>query len=200
MKYLELSIERELDFLIKYGLTPNELFTMKLIFYAQDEHPEFLSRFFTETNLLPLRDILQSLQDKGIINKSYKIQDFGEVFNPRDVDFNKNILKSFLQHSSELGMDLFMNYPSSTTINGKTFSLRNITKLYKSIDDLSFNYGKLINFSPEKHKEVLELLEWGKENHLIQSGICDFISSMKWLDLQELKDNDMGIFNTNTLV
>jgi hypothetical protein len=97
-------------------------------------------------------------------------------------------------------MDLFMNYPSSTTINGKTFSLRNITKLYKSIDDLSFNYGKLINFSPEKHKEVLELLEWGKENHLIQSGICDFISSMKWLDLQELKDNDMGIFNTNTLV
>jgi len=201
MKYAELSIEREIDFMIKYQLTADELFVLKLIFYAQDEHPEYLINFFSQNNLTKsLRDNLLALQEKGIINKSYKVPPEGTKFNAKDVELNKLIIKSFLQHSSELGMELFMNYPTATIIDGRTFSLRNITKLYKSIDDLSFNYGKMINFSPEKHQEVMELLSFGKENNLIHSGICDFIASMKWLDLKELRDNDMGTFNTTILI
>lgn len=185
----------------KYGLTADELFVIRLIFYAQDDHEEYIQRFFSQNELTkPLREILISLQEKGIINKSYTIPESGQSFNARDVDFNKTVMKSFLQHSSEMGMELFMAYPSHTVIDGKMFSLRNISKLYKSIDEMSFNYGKSINFAPEKHQEVLELLEWGKDNNLIRSGICDFISSMGWITLKELKDNDMGIFNTNTLV
>ena len=39
MKNLELSIEKEIEFMIKYQLTSDELFLMKLIWYAQDNHP-----------------------------------------------------------------------------------------------------------------------------------------------------------------
>ena len=64
---LELSIEREIDFMIRYGLTPDELFLIKLIWYAQDGHNEYLSEYFSENQLtLELRDVLISLQKKGM--------------------------------------------------------------------------------------------------------------------------------------
>ena len=201
MKNLELSIEREIDFLIKYNLTPDELFLIKLIWYAQDGHNEYLSEYFSENQLtLELRDVLLSLQKKGIINKTYVIPEKGSILNPNDINFNKNVVNSFLRHSQTLGMELFEAYPSSIVINGSTFSLRNITKLYKSLDEMCFEYGKAIKFNPETHKYILELLEWSKENGHIQSGICDFIASHQWLTLQELRDNGLETFNTNELI
>ena len=201
MRNLELSIEREIDFLIKYNLTPDELFLMKLIWYAQDGHPEYLSEYFSENQLtLELRDVLLSLQYKGIINKSYEVPEKGSILNPLDVDFNKNVVNSFLKHSLDLGMELFNAYPVFTIINGRTFSLRNITKLYKSLEEMAWEYGKAIKFDPEKHKEVIDLLEYGKENNLVQSGICDFIASNQWLTLKELRDGGTGFFNTNELL
>jgi hypothetical protein len=197
----ELSIDREIEFMLKYSLTADELFLIKLIFLAQDGHEEYLSNFFSQNKLsFDLRDILISLQEKEIINKSYKIPDKGKIFNPSNVDLNKQFLKGFLQHSEDLGMELFMNYPPFTRINGQLFSLRNITKLYKSMDDMCFNYGKSIKFDPNQHKHIMELLEYGKENNLINSGLCDFIASKKWLDLEAMRDEGMGTFNTNELV
>lgn len=200
MKDLELSIEREIDFMIKYQLSSNELFVMKLIFYAQDNHEEFLSKYFTQCQEIDLRSILISLQQKGIINKTYKIPEKGVKFNPRDVDFNKNLIKDYVRHSEELGMDLFQNYPAFTNINGRTFSLRNITKLYKSIDEMCFAYGKEIKFDPIKHQEVMELLEWAKENNQIHSGICDFIASRKWIDLKQMRDEGIEDWNPTELL
>ena len=201
MLNLELSIEREIDFLIKYNLTPDELFLIKLILYAQEDHSEFLSEYFSENQLtLELRDVLFSLQKKGIINKSYCVPEKGNIFNPRDVDFNKNLISSFYKHSQTLGIELFEAYPTFTTINGQVFSLRNITKLYKSFDEMCFEYGKAIKFNPEVHKQVLSLLEWGKENGHIRSGICDFIASRQWLTLQELKDIGADTFDNTELI
>jgi len=198
---LEFSIEREIDFMVKYNLTPDELFLIRMIFYAQNDHLEFLSEYFSENELtLSLRDTLLSLQKKGIINKTYSVPEKGSVFNARDVDFNKTVVSSYLKHSQELGMDLFEAYPAFTIINGRTFSLRNVTKLYKSLDEMCFAYGRAIKFDPKMHQEVLELLEWGKENNQINSGICDFIESNQWLTLQQLRDGDMGTFNTNEML
>ena len=118
MKNLELSIEREIDFMIHYNLTPDELFLMKLIWYAQDGHNEYLSEYFSENQLtLELRDVLVSLQKKGVINKTYEVPQKGNILNPQDVDFNKNVVNSFLKHSQTLGMELFEAYPAYTIIN-----------------------------------------------------------------------------------
>jgi len=126
------------------------------------------------TNFVPgMRIIIPS------INKTYEVPQKGSILNPQDVDFNKNVVNSFLKHSQTLGMELFEAYPAYTIINGRTFSLRNVTKLFKSLDDMCFEYGKAIKFNPDLHKEVLELLEWGKENGKISYGICEFIISAK---------------------
>lgn len=201
MQPLELSIDRELEFLTRYELTPDELYLIKLIFYAQEGHEEYLQTFFSQCSLTKeLREVLQDLQDKEIINKTYKIPEKGKEFEPTNVDFNKTMLKSLFQHTQDLGMELFEAYPPFTIINGRTFSLRNITKLYNSFDDFCWAYGKSIRFDQQKHEEILELLEWAKDNNMINSGLCDFIESRKWLDIKQMQDSDMGTFNTVELI
>lgn len=201
MKQFELSIDREIKFMIKYQLTADELFVLRLIFFAQEGHSEYITTFFTECQLgTSLRDILTSLQIKGIINKSYAIPKEGAVFNADDVDLNKNIVNQFLQHSQDLGMELFEAYPVCTNINGRTFSLRNITKNFKDLDDMCWQYGRMIKFDQRKHEEILELLEYAKENDLIHSGICDFILSQGWLALELYRDEGMGYFDNTTLI
>lgn len=172
LKQIELSIDRELDFMIKYQLFPEELLITKLIFLAQEDHSEYLSKYFSQMPLKGApRDTLLALQEKGIINKSYKIPEKGAKFNPKDVDFNKIFLKSFSQHSGEIGIELFMNYPNFVDINGRRCSLRNISKIYNSMEDFCFAYGKIIKFNPEMHIKIMELLSFAKENNLIHYGI-----------------------------
>jgi len=188
--------------MIKYQLFPEELLIIKFIFLAQEDHPEYLSKYFSQMPLKGApRDTLLALQEKGIINKSYKIPEKGATFNPRDVDFNKIFLKSYIQHSGDMGMELFMNYPSFVNINGRQCSLKNISKMYKSMDDFCFAYGKAIKFDPNVHAKILELLEFAKENNLLHYGIVEFISSMKWLEIEELKlsDNLNGYQNSELL-
>lgn len=201
MKQFELSIDREIKYMIKYQLTADELFVLKLIFFAQEGHSEYITTFFTECQLeRPLREILASLQTKGIINKSYTIPEEGTVFKAEDVDLNKNSVNQFLQHSIDLGMELFEAYPAYTNINGRTFSLRNITKNFKDLDDMCWQYGRMIKFDQKKHEDILELLEYAKENDLIHSGICDFILSQGWLALELYRDEGMGYFDNTTLI
>lgn len=201
MKNLELSIEKEIEFMNRYQLTADELFLIRLIWYAQDEHPEFLENYFSRNSLgKSVRELLMCLKDKEIIKKTYRIPEKGEEFNPDDVEFNQNATKSFLRHSEELGMDLFNNYPSYTYIDGKYFSLRNPTKLFKTMDEMCFAYGEAIKFNPEKHQEVMELLEYAKENNLINSGICQFIVERQWDMYRQMRDGGEGTFKTSQLV
>lgn len=197
----EISIDRELQFMIKYQLTPEEYLLFKLIFLAQNGRDEYLTAFYSQCQYdHKILDLLQALVEKEIINKSYVVPEEGTIFNPEDVDFNKRVLNQYLQHSQDLGMELFQNYPPFTTINGKTFSLRNVAKNFKSFDDFCFEYGKTIKFNPEMHKYILDLIEFGKENNLIHSGICDFVISQQWYTLESLKDENLGTFNTNELI
>jgi len=197
-----MSIDRELDFMIKYQLLPEELLIIKLIFLAQEDHSEYLSKYFSQMSLKGTpRDTLLSLQEKGIINKSYKIPAVGTAFNPKDVDFNKVVIKSFMQHSGDMGMELFMSYPSFVNINGKNCSLKNISKLFKNMDDFCFAYGKSIKFNPDMHLRVMNALEFGKENGLLHYGVCEFLISMKWLEIEEMRisGNLNGYNNTELL-
>lgn len=187
--------------MIKYQLTADELFVLRLIFYAQEGHDEYISMFFSECQLgHSLRSILESLQVKGIINKSYVVPEEGSVFKAGDVDLNKTAVGQFMQHSTDMGMELFETYPTYTVINGRTFSLRNITKNFKDLDDMCWKYGKMIKFNQQKHEEIIELLEYGKENDLIHSGICDFILSQGWVALETYRDEGLGYFDNTTLI
>ena len=202
MKYIELSFDREIELMIKYQIFPEELLFIKLVFLAQEGHPEYLSKYFSQMPLKGApRDTMLSLQEKGIINKSYKIPEKGQTFNPLEVDFNKLFMKSYLQHSYDMGMELFTIYPSFVNISGKLCSIKNISKNFNSFEEFAFAYGKAIKFDEETHNEILELVQWAKEQDLIHYGICEFIISFKWLELKELQEIGVnGMFKTNELI
>lgn len=187
--------------MIKNNITADELFLIKLILYAKENKDSLIKKYFTSAGLTkPLREVLIDLQNKEIITKAYTIPEKNSVFNAKDVILNKNFIKQIYKNSQDMGMELFANYPAFVVINNSTYSLRNITKLYKSFDDFCLSYAEAINFNPEKHEEVLKLVEEAKEANLIKSSIASFVGSHGWEDLKVMQENELGTFNTNTLL
>lgn len=201
METLSLTIENELAVLEKYKLTAEEWLVIRLLFLAsaEEDHKEYLVRYLRIPDRQDLREILQSLQSKGVILKSYRIPNRGEKFDPADVEFNQMFLKNHFKYSAILGQDLLEKYPTCMIIGGVTHMLRTPGKKFKDLEDLKFGYGKTIKHNPETHKRVLELLEWGKENNLINMGLAEFVSAQAWENIQAIKDGDGATINLDAI-
>lgn len=158
-----------------------------LTFLARDEegHPEHFSKWFSNGGSSKLRTLFESLKEKGIILKDYN----PDTYDPNDIRFNRNFLKSWLKNSGEMGQELFDAYPPFLETPGKWYPLKNIAKKYDTLDEFFFAYSSAIKHNPEKHKEVMELLDWGKKNNQITYSIVEFVVSHKWEELKYLKDN-----------
>lgn len=186
----------------KYHLTAEESLVIELLFLASIEegHSEYLVKYFTiQIDRTELRDILISLQDKGIIVKSYKIPSKGQKFDPESIEFNKNFLHNYRKFSGELGQEFFKEYPSIAIINGNEAPLKNYAKKFNSEEDFYFHYGKAIGWKLEKHQEVIELIKWAKDNNctLLNMNIADFTISKMWRSIKELKEGD-GVMQFDT--
>ena len=70
-----------------------------------------------------------------------------------------------------MGQELFDAFPPFLETPGKWYPLKNIAKKFDTLDQFFFAYSSAIKHNPEKHKEVMELLEWGKKNNQINYGI-----------------------------
>ena len=173
-----------------YDLTAEELLLIYLTFLARDEenHAEYFTRWFSNGGCNRLRDLFNSLKEKGLIHKNYN----PETYNPNDIEFNKNFIKSWIKNSGQLGKELFEEYPSFITINNRSVSLKNISKKFYSLDEYFFYYSVAIGHSIEKHKEVLELLKWGKETGKIHYSCLEFVASRKWEELKLLKEQGVS--------
>ena len=182
-----MEINTILNLLITYNITAEELLVVYLTFLARDEegHPEYFSKWFSNGGSIRLRPIFESLKEKGIILKDYN----PDTYDPNDIRFNKNFLKSWLKNSGEMGQELFDAYPAFLESPGKWYPLKNIAKKYDTLDQFFFAYSSAIKHNPEKHKEVMELLEWGKKNNQINYGITEFVISHKWEELKYLRDS-----------
>lgn len=185
----KLEINTILNLLITYNLTADELLVVYLTFLARDEegHPEYFSKWFSNGGASKLRDIFNSLKSKGLIKKDYNPTDY----NPNEIDFNKNFLKSWVKNSGELGQELFEEYPPFMVSGAKLYPLKNIAKKFNTLDEFFFAYSSAIKHNPETHKEVMELLKWGKEHGQITYGITEFIISQKWRELKYIRDNGL---------
>lgn len=58
-----------------------------------------------------------------------------------------------------MGEELFSTYPSFMNIQGKQVILRDISKRFSSLDEFFFFYSTQIGHNPEKHQEIMEILE-----------------------------------------
>ncbi len=176
-----------LNLLNVYNLTADELLVVYLTFLARDEegHPEYFTKWFSNGGKSQLKSIFESLKNKGLIKKDYN----PEYYDPNEIEFNKNFLKSWIKNSSILGQELFDEYPPFIPSNGKLLPLKNIARKFDTLEEFFFSYSSAIKHNPEKHNEVLELLRWGKEHNQINYGILEFVISHKWDELKYLRDN-----------
>jgi hypothetical protein len=193
---LTLTLEEEISILDKYRLSPTELFLVRVLLILQEEDNEELFSGYIKTLKaagINLRSVLQSLQDKGIILKSYSIPKEGQEFDPFEIEINKNFIKNIYKCSFELGKELFDAYPQFGTINGNMCSLRGVSRHFNSLEDAYFKYGRYIKWNPEVHKEIIDLVNWAKDNNVLNQSLSSFIINNAWHDLKALKEGDSGI-------
>ena len=189
-----LTLENELCLLEKYKLTPTELFTIKLILLAkEDGEYKWLQRY---VQIIKLRDILVSLQEKGIILKSWKLPKEGQQLIVEDITFNQNFQKQYFRASFEMGEELFNIYPQSTIVNGQIYNLKRVSRKFDSLEDAFAKYAKYIHNNPEIHQEVIELVKWGIDNGYNFTTLDSFIVDNSWIAIKAMKEGN-GI-NVNT--
>lgn len=196
MKNLTLNLEEEIALLTKYRITPNELMIVRTLLILQGEDTEELFKSYIELLYgcgTKLREILLSLQEKGIILKSYKIPEEGEAFDPYSIPFNKIFIKTLYKCSFELGKELFEEYPQFGSVQGNVVGLRSVSKKFDSLEDAYFKYGRNIGWNPERHNHIIELVRWAKEHNIINYTLASFIIDQRWLELQALKDGEGNI-------
>lgn len=194
MEHFKFNIENELAILEKYNLTPTELFTIKVILLAKEEGEyEWLQRF---AQIQKLRPILESLREKEVILKSWKLPKEGSKLEIEDIPFNQNFQKQFFRASFEMGEELFEIYPQSTIVNGSLYNLKRVSKHFDSLEQAFLKYSKYIRNNPETHQHIIELIRWGIDNGYNFSTLDSFIIDNSWLAIEAMKEGN-GI-NVNT--
>lgn len=111
----------------------------------------------------------------------------GDPLNVRvDLDhyeINPKFLKDFELNIYGMPSQLFDIYPRTIRINDSSFLGKNV-----SAEEIGELYIRNINNCEKKHQEILELIEWGKNNNNIGVGLKKFVEIKYWETLQELKE------------
>ena len=194
------NLEEQVVMLEKYKINSDELLFITVILLIQEgDNNQYINSYFS----LPvscrgsIRDLLVSLQQKQVITKEYKIPPAGTNFVPEDVVFNKNFIKTFYKGSFWIGKELFEIYPISTVVNGVEYKLRRVSKKFDSLEDAYRAYGKAISWKPDTHREIMELVEWGKQNNYQFTTLDSFIVDNDWLNIAAMRDN--GTLDANAV-
>lgn len=184
-----MQLDTILNIMSKYKLTADEILLVYLTFISQTEngnpedHKVYFKKWYDGGGKEHLRNLFESLKLKGIIKKNYN----PSIYDPDEIEFNQNFIKQYFKLTGELGQELWNTYPSELWINGKTVSLKNISKHFKDREQLYFKYAVSIGHSLSKHREVLDVLNWAKQNNLIHIPLVEFIISCKWEEFGELR-------------
>lgn len=197
----ELNIDNEASILTKYNLNPNELYVIKCLLFMQEDESKYLQSYLQlpESTRGNFRDILLSLQNKHLILSSFIIPSKGQSLDLSQIPFNKNFLKDYYRSSFELGKELFEAYPQFGEINGKVISLRGVASKFDSLEDAYRVYGKIIHYKEEVHKEIISLVNWAKNNNILNQSLASFIVNQGWIDLKAIKDGKVVNYNINSI-
>lgn len=204
MQHFELSLKEEINIYINSGLTPTELFILRLLFLAIDGDQQYLLSYLTSISngKQILKSVLTSLVEKKVINSTFKIPQEGESLNFKNIPFNKNFIKMYIRESNELGKEFFDAYPPFININGKLCSIKNFTKASLfSFEEFCLYYSKQIKNASATHERVIDALLFAKDNNLINYTIIEFIASRKWEEIEYIRSsgNINGYNNTELL-
>ena len=204
MNQFELSSREEINIYINSGLTPTELFILRLLLLAIDGDPSLLINYLSNVNNGKelFRQVLESLKEKKVILSSFKVPCEGEALNYSNIPFNKNFIKMYIKESNQLGKELFDAYPPFITINGKMCSIKNFTKANLfSFEDFCIYYAKAIKNAKVTHERIMENLEFAKEHNLINYSIIEFLASQKWEEIEYIRNSgNINGYNNSELL
>jgi hypothetical protein len=204
MQNFELSMGEEIEIYISSGLTPTELFVLRLLMLAIEGDDRMLKHYLGNiSNGKELfRAILLSLQNKKVINSTFKLPEEGGSLDYKQIPFNKNFIKKYIRESHVIGKEFFDAYPPFININGKMCSIKNFTKASLfSLEDFCIFYAKLVKSSGATHERIMEALEFGKEKNLINYSILEFLASQKWLEIEYIRSSgNVNGYNNSELV
>lgn len=204
MQHFELSLKEEINIYISSGLTPTELFILRLIFLTIDRDQKDLMNYLSNipNGKQLLRSVLVSLMEKKVINSTFKIPQEGESLNFKNIPFNKSFIKMYIRESNEIGKEFFDAYPPFISINGKLCSIKNFTKAgLFSFDDFCIFYAKQLKNATATHERVMEALLFAKEHNLINYTIIEFIASRKWDEIDYIRNSgNINGYNNSELL
>lgn len=204
MTHFELSLQEEINIYINSGLTPTELFILRLLFLAIDEEPKYLLNYLSNVKdgKQLFRQVLESLKEKKVILSTFKVPAEGETLNYKNIPFNKNFSKMYIRESNEMGKELFDAYPPFLNINGKLCSIKNFTKANLfSFEEFCLFYAKAIKNASVTHERVMDALLFAKEKNLINYSIIEFIASHKWEEIEFIRESgDINGYNNSELL
>lgn len=204
MSKFNLSLKEEINIYINSGLTPTELFILRLLQLAIDGDPSDLVNYLSNTTdgKIILRKVLESLKEKKVILSSFKVPCEGESLNFNNIPFNKNFIKMYIRESNLLGKELFDAYPPFININGKMCSIKNFTKAgLFTFEEFCLYYAKSIKSAGVTHERVMEAVEFGKEHNLLNYSILEFIASHKWEEIEYIRESgNVNGYNNSELL
>lgn len=204
MQNFELSLGEEINLFIESGLTPTELFILRLLFLAMDGDDKFLVNYLSNVSNGKeiFRSVLQALLDKKVINSTFSVPKQGESLNYKHIPFNKNFIKKYIRETHQIGKELFDAYPPFININGKMASIKNFTKAgLFSLEQFCVFYAKQVKNSGVTHDRIMEALEFAKEKNLINYTILEFIASQKWLEIEYIRESgNVNGYNNSELL
>lgn len=204
MSKFNLSLKEEINIYINSGLTPTELFILRLLQLAIDGDPSDLVNYLSNTTdgKIILRKVLESLKEKKVILSSFKVPCEGESLNFKNIPFNKNFIKMYIRESNLLGKELFDAYPPFININGKMCSIKNFTKAgLFTFEEFCLYYAKSIKSAGITHERVMEAVEFGKEHNLLNYSILEFIASHKWEEIEYIRESgNVNGYNNSELL
>lgn len=190
-----MELDTIINIITQYNLTGDELLLIYLTLCAQEGHPEYFAKWFNGGGQTKLKELFSSLKEKGIIHKNYN----PSSYIPDEIEFNKTFLKRYFKQAGLLGKELFETYEPFIRINGVVHSLKNISKKFYSLEEFYFWYSSTIGHSIEKHRKIIEILKWAKENNLINMGILEFVGSHKWVELERLRAEGFNKQTANSI-
>jgi len=198
-----INIDEEIALLEKYRITPTELLFVQTLLILQDDNNEIYFKNYIESLYacnIKLRDIINSLQSKGIILKQFKIPTEGQSFDPYSIPLNKSFTKNIYKSSFEMGKELFEAYPQFATIQGNLTPLRTVARHFDSLEDCYFRYSKSIKWNIERHNQIIELVSWAKEQgNILNQSLSSFVINHGWIDLEAIKNGDSNNINYNAV-
>jgi len=174
-----------MELIEKLKVDPYQLFLLKMMFEAEENRIPIYKTAgkLKKIGMLDLdaladlvtRDVVIDYNKTGISGPAESFIDDYEL-SPKAL---RLMTTSFLK-----ARELMKNYPRLLEINGKKYNIVNIGEA-----ELSLSYQKNLEITETEHEEVLELLEWGKENKCVNIGLKKFAETQYWLTLKEMKEN-----------